>query len=380
MEKLKDEQIIALFNKNGYKIIGDIKNSTTNILCEKDEYWYRISYHNLDYGKKPSLWGFHNIDNLEHNIDVNIKKRKASSKFISYKVIKHRQKNRILLTFECECGKEFNKVLEDAIYNKHLCCQDCLKDRVGHNRRKGEKHLSTIEKAGYKIIENIINPTNSEYIEVEDKLGYKGFVRASRVSSGKGMSKFDARINKKHYVENVNHYAELNGVDIECLDFVEKRHTRQSLLFRCSCGNEFITSLASFQNGKVRCEICAKSISRYELKFKKYLDDNNIKYIYQYSLNQCRDVLPLPFDFFILGYNFLVEIDGEGHFYPCNFNQTSDEKAKISFDTTVRHDKIKNKFCEDNSIKLLRIPYTKFKDGTYKEIFQNFIEEVASLS
>ena len=37
----------------------------------------------------------------------------------------------------------------------------------------------------------------------------------------KMMSKFDIRINKKYYIYNVNHYAKLNNIEIQCLNFEE---------------------------------------------------------------------------------------------------------------------------------------------------------------
>lgn len=111
-----------------------------------------------------------------------------------------------------------------------------------------------------------------------------------------------------------------------------------------------------------------------------YLDDVGVDYIYQYSLNQCRDILPLPFDFFIKDYGVLIEIDGEGHYHPCNFNRIGVGKAQATFNATKRHDKIKDDFCQINNIPLLRIPYTFFDDNTYKQLFQNFIKGVAPLS
>ena len=106
------------------------------------------------------------------------------------------------------------------------------------------------------------------------------------------------------------------------------------------------------------------------------MEEHNIKYIYQYSLNQCRDVLPLPFDFFLPEYKLLIEIDGEGHYRPCHFNQISDDKARETFIITKKHDKIKDDYCANNKIALLRIPYTMFdKENTYQEFFLKFIEE-----
>ena len=45
----------------------------------------------------------------------------------------------------------------------------------------------------------------------------------------------------------------------------------------------------------------------------------------------------------------IVEFDGSQHFY----------KSRTMYNTerVKKHDEIKNKYCEDNNIKLLRIPY-----------------------
>ena len=92
----------------------------------------------------------------------------------------------------------------------------------------------------------------------------------------------------------------------------------------------------------------SKRTSRYENIFKDFLDNNKISYVYQYSLNQCRDVLPLPFDFYISDYDILVEIDGEGHYKPCHFNNISKADAIKTFKLTKKHDNIKNDFCKKN--------------------------------
>lgn len=380
LEKLEDSIIIKLFNANGYKIVGEIKNTTTPILCEKDGFWYKITYNNLRYGKNPSLWGFNNICNLEHNINAFIAKRGIKAEFVSYSIVTHNKKRRILLTFRCECGKLFNKFLEESVYKTYICCNECVKKKRGVNHRKCQKNIDAVLNARYKILSAPDLLRYDDLIEVEDADGFRGFISSAKIGSGKGMSRFDERINKKYYIYNVNKWAELNAIDSTCIGFVEKQHTRTSLLFRCSCGNEFITSIASFQNGKTRCEKCAKSISKYEYEFRAYLDSVGIKYIHQYSIDQCRDILPLPFDFFIKEYNVLVEIDGEGHYYPCNFNQIGAKKAQATFEITKEHDVIKNEFCKNNNIPLLRIPYTSFKDGTYKQLFQNFIRGVATSS
>ena len=63
----------------------------------------------------------------------------------------------------------------------------------------------------------------------------------------------------------------------------------------------------------------------------------------------------LPFDFYLPQYNLIIEYDGEQHFKPISVFGGED-----AFWTTVTHDAIKNQYCEDNDIDLLRIPYWEF--------------------
>ena len=63
----------------------------------------------------------------------------------------------------------------------------------------------------------------------------------------------------------------------------------------------------------------------------------------------------MRFDFYLPKYNLCIEFDGKQHFKPNNFF------GGISgFLETVRKDTIKNYFCEDNKIDLLRISYKEF--------------------
>lgn len=377
-EKLSKEQVEKLFSGKGYILLEEYRNSNTSMLCSKDEYRYKISYANLKCGKNPSLWGFNNIINLEHNISILLKKKQSKSIFLSYKIIVKNKKKRILLHFKCACGNIFDKVLEDAVYKTYICCQSCSVKKRGKTKRVGAKAIEYVESQGYCVLNKDLLYKNNDLIEVENSQGYKGFVTYSGLKQGKEMSLFDVRINQKYYIYNVNIWAKNNGIEAICTGFSKKEFTRQGLEFECSCGNKFETSISSFQNGKVRCDNCAKSISRYENEFKKFLEDRNVEYIYQYSLNQCRDTLPLPFDFYIVKDNLLVEIDGEGHYSPCNFNQISNKKAQDTFMITKKHDEIKNNFCKDNNIPLLRIPYYAFKDGSYKQYFLDFRQKVAT--
>lgn len=373
MEKISYKIIEEYFLSQGYKIIGEYKNANAYVLCEKinDGIKCYASYTNLKAGKSPIIWGKYNYSNLEHNLNIVLSKQKNSSKLISWKTIKKSNRNRCLLTLQCEvCGTVFTRILEDLIYKKYKCCNDCSKKLRGITKRSknAKKYL---EQHGYKILKGDDSYRKTDYFEVEDEDGFRGFLNYAQCKRGRSFSKFDVRINKKYYIYNVNNYAKKENIKVKCLDFCKTNYVRQGLKFRCSCGKEFITSIASFQNGKTRCDYCSKSISRLENIFREYLDSLKMKYIQQFSYNNCRDILPLPFDFYLIEKKTLVEIDGPGHYMPFHFNQMSYESAKKSFEIIKKHDKIKNNFCEANKINLIRLPYWLFNENdSYKDFFQ----------
>lgn len=76
----------------------------------------------------------------------------------------------------------------------------------------------------------------------------------------------------------------------------------------------------------------------------------------------CRDKKPLRFDYFIKKYNLCIEFDGEQHFRPSNYSKNKEENL-AKFEKTRLHDEIKNKYCKDNGINLLRIDNYEFDRG-----------------
>lgn len=102
--------------------------------------------------------------------------------------------------------------------------------------------------------------------------------------------------------------------------------------------------------------------SKGEKAIEQILNDLNIVYLPQYTFSNCRDKNLLPFDFYLPELNKCIEYDGQHHYYPVTFNGISYEHAQENHLNIVKHDKIKDKYCENNNIELLRIPYYDFKN------------------
>ena len=103
------------------------------------------------------------------------------------------------------------------------------------------------------------------------------------------------------------------------------------------------------------CPKCSYSLG--ELEIEKYLIDNNIEYDSQHKFENCKNINRLPFDFYLPYYNICIEYDGEQHFKPSLYfgGIESFEKLKIN-------DEIKNNFCKNYNLTLLRIKYNDFEN------------------
>lgn len=99
-----------------------------------------------------------------------------------------------------------------------------------------------------------------------------------------------------------------------------------------------------------------------------FLIDNNIIFETQKKFNDCRNIYCLPFDFYLPIQNILIEFDGEQHFKPIRFNGIANEIALKKYLITKRNDEIKNQYCLDNNIKLIRISY---KENNIVELLNN---------
>lgn len=115
---------------------------------------------------------------------------------------------------------------------------------------------------------------------------------------------------------------------------------------KCDCGN-FVEVIASHLiNGNTQS--CGCLNSKNESIISQLLKELNLKYLRQYSFKGCLG----RFDFFINNF-YVIEFDGIQHFKYKSVGWNNKE----NFEKTRVHDLIKNKYCFDHNIPLIRIPY-----------------------
>ena len=125
---------------------------------------------------------------------------------------------------------------------------------------------------------------------------------------------------------------------------------------KCDCGGETCATVSDLVSGcTVSCGCI--SVSKGELLVSQILEKHNINYIDEHTFDDCRNILPLPFDFYLPDYNVCIEYQGRQHYEPIDYFGGND-----TFEQVKMRDDIKKAYCENNNILLLCIPYTYTKE------------------
>lgn len=150
----------------------------------------------------------------------------------------------------------------------------------------------------------------------------------------------------------------------------EKRSSNGSIYWhcQCECGNEKDVLSQSLRNGRSLSCGNHNNISKGNVKISELLDEAGIEYELEKKFATCKDERYLPFDFYVNN-KYLIEYDGEQHF---------DTKTIFDYEYIHKHDLLKSKWCKDNKIPLIRIPYTQYENLCIEDLLletSKFIEE-----
>lgn len=191
----------------------------------------------------------------------------------------------------CDCGNE--KIigggdLKRKIKGTRSC--GCLRNGKDLTGQKFGK-LTPVEHLGYGVWRCVCDCGNSYEIN-------SGCLTASRVKSC-GCAYYEDLTDQKFGKLTPVEY--LGGKRWRCL---------------CDCGNPHEATAANLKKGSPRscgCMIMTKGERAIKQALKNFgIDD----FIYQMSFDTCRNILPLPFDFYLPEYKLLIEYQGETHFEP----------------------------------------------------------------
>ena len=258
-----------------------------------------------------------------------------------------------LMNYRCECGNE-SKTIWNNFRKEHRC------NKCG-NKKRSKKLRYSYEYVFAYFKENDCSLLSKEYINNNQRLDYicscgnKAKIKFIHFKRNQRCPECrNKKISESKYLTYEFVFDFFKNQNCELLEsYYINNETKMK--YKCSCGDISYICFGNFQAGK-RCG-CEKS--KGEVKIIKILKENNINFKPQKRFDDCRDKKPLPFDFYIIDKNILIEFDGHQHYTPWGFGKVSKdiEAAEKSLKQQKIRDEIKTKYCRDNSIKLIRIPF-----------------------
>lgn len=363
MKKLTIEDLNARINKE-FKIIS-YKNSANIILKHQCGYEFKTCLANFESNgqKCPKCTNSirkYDIDFLKKYItEIDSEYTLQDDTFVNNKVKMKFIHNRCNQTFEMRlndfvtghrCPKCQHSVFSTEDYREKIkketndeyellseYCNDRTKVRIKHKKCQKEFLIAPVIVRKHKYKNFCLHCFRSE----RTKMTMDVFIeKLNKVYNGK----FTVKEPKKKFEYNQS---------------IELVHNTEI------CGASFESTPNKILHSTVNCPFCEGNSSKGEKLIYSFLMENGYNFKYQYFIAECKDQRSLPFDFAVFKDSnkdeilCLIEYDGWQHFNyrkSSKFFNSPERLLKIQ-----EHDRIKDKYCIDKNIPLLRISYKDFK-------------------
>ena len=289
------------------------------------------------------------------------------------------------LVFLCgSCGKTYKTTWANFVHADNKVCATCYRkiryeaDYTENRRTPMFVYYDKAKEMGLTLLSNNIRSTK-EKVEVQDEEGYKGIITASRLLQGSTFEKFSVRNPYSLYNIRLLMEKRNNGCYIYDQEF---KGTGYYLKARCACGADFTVDASHLiYEHKDKCNACRIKQSKIAQAVEDWLKLNKITYTKEKIFDGCRGKKGklLQFDFYVSDKNICIEVDGLQHFKPVTWFGATKEEAEENFNILKSNDSVKNQFCLQNGIILIRLPFWQIEHSEeYKTILGQFFPSKSS--
>lgn len=357
---------------NEYEVIGHYETAIKKIemkhnVCGKT---YEVKPSNFLSGKKCP-WCNHPT----YNIDI----AKEYAKKLGMTLLEDTYVDSVTkMKYTCDVHPELGILYTNmqSIVQKQKSCTKCRYGKLSKTCRDSvdfdairkefeEKDLiliSTEYHTAHTPLEYICNKHKDYGIQTVSYSNFKKQPFTCRLCSSEHLSKVKT-LSNDDFIQRVN--------ETHPYITIHSKYGGKNSIMNCSCNicnYEWKTRAMNLMyETRGGCPNCVGSAG--EIRIKNFLDENSIKYAREYTFDDLRGDFNrcLRFDFAIFDANenllMLCEFDGSQHYEPSKFNMKyTDEQALENYEKMQRYDEMKNEYCKSHGIKLLRIPYNRYRN------------------
>lgn len=260
-----------------------------------------------------------------------------------------RKNGKIQWRCRCDCGNE-KDVLSTSLTSGHTQSCGCLQ-----KEKTSAANKRNIDLVGHRFGRLVVlsrSVTSAKWVCRCD-CGNLVEVTTTHLKTGHTKSCGCLQKDITSEIRGIN----LNGqrfglLTVEGLDIEKSTSEKKYWICQCDCGNRISVSTGDLRSGNTQSCGCSK-LSHGEMKIKSLLEEYNIPFEQEKSFPDCINPSTnrlLRFDFFVNN-QYLIEFDGKQHYEQSpNWEPLEDIQ---------RRDRIKDVWCKEHNIMLIRIPYTK---------------------
>lgn len=290
-----------------------------------------------------------NMDHLQYQID---KANIVHNNEYDYSLIKEYKGVMTKYPVICLIHGMWEVTLDNHI-NKKSKCPKCKGFGFTKHEKINQANKIHNNEYDYSLIENNILKANQK-VKIKHNVCGNIFCNTwdNHINKKQGCPNCASYGRKRHTLESIKEkILSLNHIEYE-YDWDSYVGYYKKIKIKCPKHGWFEQQVSNHLMGQ-KCPKCIRSVG--EEKIESILKEKQINYITQKTFEDCinpKTGYKLRFDFYIPYINLCIEYDGELHYKSVEYFGGDESLEKNIF-----LDNIKNEYCKNNNISLIRISY-----------------------
>lgn len=294
-----------------------------------------------------------------------LKAKQTHGNTYDYSLVEEKLNSRRKITILCKNHGEFTQYYHNHLYGNKCkkCANEIIKDLSIQQAFINQAIRIHNDKYDYSLVDYINRHTK---VKILCKIHNTIFnQRPANHLRGEGCN----LCSKNKKMSNFSFIEKCKTIHNDKYDYslIDYRGAHYKVKISCPKHGIFYQKASHHIKG-IGCPTCRES--RGERKIRKFLENHHIDYIPQYKIPKCKNIKSLPFDFYILSKNILIEFQGPQHYMLIDFSGYSSYEINLkNFNYTQQNDQIKRDYCKNNNISLIEISYKDNVEEKLKAIF-----------